>query len=150
MPRYLYAAEAVIDAPVEAVWAVLTDLARYDAWNPFTPVAKSTLRPGEPIDMRVHMDAYRVTISQRETVRAVEPNAKIVWGAEMMLGLVRAERTQTLEALGPTRTRYRTEDVIEGALSPLVHALMGGSVQRGFEGVARGLREACERARRAP
>ena len=57
---------------------------------------------------------------------------------------MRAERTQTLTKLEDGRTRYRTEDVIEGPLEPLVRVLMGGSIQRGFEGVARGLKERVE------
>lgn len=144
MPRRVYAAESVIDAPPEAVWAVLVDVARYAEWNPFTPVATTTLEVGAPIDMRVKMDGLRITVSQRETIRAVEPEAKLVWGMEMMLGMVRAERTQTLTPLEDGRTRYRTEDVIEGPLEPLVGLLMGGSIQRGFEGVARELKRRVE------
>ncbi len=144
MPRRVYAAESVIDAPPEAVWAVLVDVARYAEWNPFTPVATTTLAVGDPIDMRVKMDGLRITVSQRETIRAVEPGQRLVWGMEMMLGMVRAERTQTLTPLEDGRTRYRTEDVIEGPLEPLVGLLMGGSIQRGFEGVARELKRRVE------
>ncbi|MEZ4340500.1 MAG: SRPBCC domain-containing protein [Sandaracinaceae bacterium] len=150
MSRWVYAAECEIDAPVEEVWAVLLDLDGYADWNPFTPIAKTTLRVGDPIDMRVHMDGYGITISQREHIRAVEEHAKLVWGMEMLLGTVRAERTQTLTKLEDGRTRYRTEDVIEGPLEPLVRVLMGGSIQRGFEGVARGLKERVEGRRMKP
>lgn len=144
MPRRVYAAESEIDATVEEVWAVLVDVDGYADWNPFTPIAKTTLTVGEPIDMRVRMDGLGITVSQRETIRAVEPCSKLVWGMEMMLGMVRAERTQTLTPLEGGRTRYRTEDVIEGPLEPLVRVLMGGSIQRGFDGVARGLKARVE------
>lgn len=144
MPRRVYAAESVIDAPPADVWAVLVDVAGYGEWNPFTPVATTTLEVGAPIDMRVKMDGLGITVSQRETIRAVDPGARLVWGMEMMLGMVRAERTQTLTALPDGRTRYRTEDVIEGPLEPLVGLLMGGSIQRGFEGVARELKRRVE------
>ncbi len=136
MPRRTYVAEREIDAPIEAVWAVLIDVDRYGEWNPFTPIAKTTLEVGTPIDMRVRMDGLGISVSQRETIRAVEEHARLVWGMDMMLGLIRAERTQTLTPLAGGRTRYRTEDVIEGPLEPLVRVLMGGSIQRGFEGVA--------------
>lgn len=141
MSRRSYVAEAEIDAPVEEVWAALVDFERYRDWNPFTTEARTSFEVGRPIDMRVRLSSYGITISQRETVRAVEPNERIVWGTVMMLGFVRAERTQTLTALDGGRTRYRTEDVIEGALGGLVHVLMGRSIQTGFDGVAAGLRE---------
>lgn len=139
MPRRVYAAEVEIDAPIEEVWAVLTDLDAYPDWNPFTPSMRSTLEVGEPVDMRVRMAKLGLTVRQRETVRAVEPPARLVWGEDMMGGLVRAERVQTLTDLGDGRTRYRTEDVIEGPLGPLVFLLFGPSIQAGFDGVAEAL-----------
>jgi len=132
----VYAAEVEIDAPVDEVWAVLTDLDAYPEWNPFTPSMRSTLAVGEPIDMRVRMAKLGLTVRQRETVRAVEPRRRLVWGEDMMGGLVRAERVQTLTELPGGRTRYRTEDVIEGPLGPLVFLIFGPSIQAGFDSVA--------------
>jgi hypothetical protein len=59
-------------------------------------------------------------------------------------GAVRAERVQTLVPLG-ARTRYRTEDTIEGPLGALVFALFGRSVERGFAEMAAALRAEVER-----
>lgn len=141
MPRRVYSAEVEIDASPEAVWAVLRDVDAYAEWNPFTPDVQTTLRVGEPIDMRVRMEKLGFTVSQRETVRAVDENERLVWGMEMLFGLIRAERVQTLEPMPDGRTRYRTEDVIEGPLGPVVFLFFGPSIQVGFEGVAKGLAE---------
>jgi len=141
MPRRSYVAESEIDATPAEVWAVLVDIDRYGEWNPFTPEVKTTLTVGEPIDMKVHMSKLGFSVQQRETVRAVEPEARLVWGMQMLFGLIRAERVQTLEALEDGRTRYRTEDIIEGALEPFVRVLMGPSIQAGFDGVAAALEE---------
>lgn len=139
MPRRVYAAEVEIDAPVDAVWEVLVDLDGYADWNPFTPSMRSTLRVDAPIDMRVRMAKLGLTLRQRETVRAVDPPRRLVWGVDMMGGLVRAERLQTLTALDGDRTRYRTVNTIEGPLGPLVFLLFGPSIQAGFDGVAEAL-----------
>jgi uncharacterized protein YndB with AHSA1/START domain len=40
-------AEIEIDAPIEQVWAVLSDLPRYGEWNPFTPRVDGHLAVGE-------------------------------------------------------------------------------------------------------
>jgi len=147
MPRRVYVAEAEIDAPPAAVWAVLSDVAAYRAWNPFTPECVTSLEVGQPVDMRVRMAKLGFSVQQRETVRAVEPARRLVWGMRMLGGLVEAERTQTLSELDDGRTLYRTEDVIEGALGPLVFLLFGPSIQVGFDGVASALKARVESLR---
>ncbi|WP_280314638.1 SRPBCC family protein, partial [Nocardia abscessus] len=44
-----------IDAPADLVWQVITDFPRYGEWNPFVPECRSSLVPGEPIDMLVRV-----------------------------------------------------------------------------------------------
>lgn len=135
-------AESEIEAPAHAVWRVLVDLDGYGRWNPFTPAARSTLEVGAPIDMKVAL--WSGLRDQRELIRAVEPDRRLCWGARIAGGLVHGERCQTLEPLGPDRTRYVTEDRISGPLMPLVMVLYGRSMRKGFEGVARGLKAYCE------
>lgn len=137
--RRVYSASVILDAPVHAVWAVLVDFARYPDWNPFTIEVKTSLEVGTPIDMKVRMAKLGLTLWQRETVREVVPNARLVWGTRMLGGVIVAERTQILESMDDGKTRYRTEDVIEGPLAPLVFVMFGPSVQAGFDGVAAAL-----------
>lgn len=150
MARRTFRAEIEIEASASEVWAVLVDLPRYGEWNPFTVSMKSTLAVGSPIDMRVRMSRWRITIPQREEVREVRPPAdgaegRLVWGATMP-GVV-AQRVQTVTALGATRARYVTEDTIEGWMGGLVFSMFGGSLDDGFEGVARELKRRVEPGR---
>ena len=48
-----------IDAPIELVRDVLTDVARYDEWNPFAQCEGADLRVGAPIYMDVTLGPYR-------------------------------------------------------------------------------------------
>ncbi len=43
-----------------------------------------------------------------------------------------------------TRTRYVTEDLIEGTLNPIVNALFDSDVQNGFDNVASSLKTRAE------
>lgn len=54
------------------------------------------------------------------------------------------ERCQWLEALPGGGTRYVTQDLIEGTANPLVTALFGSDVQRGFDAVAVALKARVE------
>jgi hypothetical protein len=132
-------AEAVIGAPRERVWEVLVDFERYGEWNPFTPEVRTRLEAGVPVDMRVRL--WSGERGQREYVTQVVMGERVCWGMHMGAAwLLRAERCQWLEALDGGRTRYVTEDRLTGALTPLVLALYGRSMQRGFQGVADGLK----------
>lgn len=150
MSRHVYRAEIEIAASAAKVWGVLVDLDHYSAWNRFTVSMRSRLVVGEPIDMRVHMSRWRLTLSQRETVREVLPPgdetaARLVWGMRMP-GIV-AERVQTVTPLSADSCRYVTEDTIEGPLGGLVALLFAGSLDDGFAAVAHGL---ATRAARSP
>ena len=48
-------AEIEIDAPVERVWQILTDVDRYGDWNPFTPRVETSLAIGDPIHLHVRL-----------------------------------------------------------------------------------------------
>lgn len=140
----LYRAEVVIDATPEQVWAVLMDLDAYPLWNPFTIAMKSELKLGAVMDMKVAMQPWLV-LDQAEHIRVLKPNYKVCWGIDTDTGeYSRGERCQWLEVIGPNQTRYITEDLIEGKVTPLVTQLFGASLKRGFSGVAQGLKQRVE------
>lgn len=136
-------AEVEIDAPIEQVWRILTDLDHYGGWNPFTPHAESSLRIGDPIHLHVRLVGRRL-VHRVETVTRNQPHTL---GWEMKMGarfLLHAERVQVLTAIHAHRTRYVTEDRFSGWLRPLVLALYGKAMERGFMDCALGLKKAAE------
>jgi hypothetical protein len=141
----LYRAEALIDAAPARVFDVLLDLDGYGAWNPYTIAMKSSLRVGDPMVMTVRMNAL-LTLEQTEYIRVLDYDGyKICWGIETTTPeLNSGERCQWLEPQPDGRTRYVTEDLIEGSLNPLVSGLFDRDLQLGFEGVARGLERRAE------
>lgn len=150
-PMRTIAASATIDAPLARVWAVLSDLSSYPAWSPFVVAVDGPLAVGTPVTLHVAMTPGRKPLRQVETVSKVDPpgagadRAELSWGTVMgHPTLLRAERYQRLTALGPGQTRYETADEFEGLLVPIVFALYGASIQRGFDETARALKARCE------
>jgi hypothetical protein len=140
----LYRSEAEIDAPPDVVWGVLVDLGAYPLWNPYTIAMRSTLRVGDPMVMTVKMNEL-ITIEQTEHIRVLEAGHKVCWGIETDTPEFNSgERCQWLEPLPGGGTRYITEDLIEGLANPLVLGLFDGDLQRGFDGVAAGLKARAE------
>jgi hypothetical protein len=136
-------AEVEIDAPIDRVWRILNDFDRYGEWNPFTPRVETTLEIGAPIHLHVRLVGQRLT----HRVEVVTRNQPYTLGWEMQLGarfLLHAERVQVLTAIDEGRTHYLTEDCFTGWLRPLVLALFGRAMQRGFADCGLGLKKAAE------
>ena len=145
------ATEIDIDAPRARVWSILVDLAHYPEWNPFTPRVEASLKIGEPVILHVAMrGAGHDTMRQPEVMTSYVEGEELGWGTTMLHSAVlRANRTQRLIALTEARTRYVSVDRFEGAIVPLVMALYGASVQRGFDETARALKTRAERSIRS-
>ena len=137
-------AEIEIDAPAERVFEILTDLDAYSEWNPFTPRVESTLLPGDPVHLHVRLLGRRLS-HRVEIVSSNQRPSKLCWGMQMGPRFVlRAERCQTVTPVGGQRTRYVNEDRIHGWLAPVVMAIFGPAMQRGFEQVAVALKKRAE------
>ncbi len=140
-------ARSEIQAPIEAVWAVLRDFGSYPEWNPFTVGVETTLAVGSPVVLYVQMTPSR-RLKQVERVTAVEAPHTMNWGMEMIAApLLKARRIQRLTPIGDgSRTEYYTSDTFSGVLAGLVLRLFGKHIAVGFEGVAESLKRRVEEA----
>lgn len=133
-----------ISAPPEIVWQVITDLEHYGEWNPFVVSCRSTLRPGDPIDMQVKVFSGRAQ-AQRETVFEHVPGRKLCYGLDgKPTGAVRSMRCHLLESAGGTTTVYRSHFELSGWLAPVLQALLGRQLRRGFSGMTDGIGKRAE------
>lgn len=133
-----------IDAAPEVVWGVLTDFDHYEQWNPLAVRCATSLVPGEPIDMQVQLKPGPLR-RQREWVRTHTPGQEFSYSMKPVSGgALRSLRTQKVEAIAGNRTRYTAHFEVRGWLSPLVKALLGKDLKRGFDGVAAGLKRQAE------
>lgn len=138
---YEFRAEVEVEVPVGRAWAVLTDFAAYPEWNPFTRAVRCSGEVGSRVVMDVAF-ARRRSVTQTETLREFARPTRLVWALDQApRWLLWAERVQTLEPLGPERTRYVTVDTIGGALGGVVNALYGADLRDGFTAMATAFRE---------
>jgi hypothetical protein len=135
-----------IEAPAELVWEVITDFPRYAEWNPFIVACSSTLKPGDPIDLQVMLTSRPQ--KQREWILSHSPGAEFVYCMKPVPGLLRSRRSHKVSALGPGRSRYESHFELAGAMRPLVLALFGGGMRRGFAGMTAGIKTRAEQLQR--
>jgi hypothetical protein len=136
-------AETEIDAPIERVWQILMDIDRYGEWNPFTPRVETTFEIGDPIHLHVRLLGKHLM----HRVEFITRNEPYTLGWDMTLGarfLLHAERVQVLTETPEGRTHYMTEDCFTGWLRPVVLAVFGKAMERGFTDCGLGLKKATE------
>lgn len=108
--RRLYASEAVIAAPVETVWEILTDFPRLGEWNPLLLSIEGELGLGARLRVRVAPLPQPV----EATVVRYNPPYELAWLDHVPLGAVTPQLSIRLEPAGEGRTRFVVQESFEG------------------------------------
>jgi uncharacterized protein YndB with AHSA1/START domain len=88
-----FSCRTTIRATPERIWAILTDAARYPAWNPTVTSIDGRIAPGERIAVHMKLNpgrAFRVAVAE------FVPPSRMVWRGGMPLGLFTGERVFAL------------------------------------------------------
>ncbi|MFI7675335.1 SRPBCC family protein [Actinophytocola sp. NPDC049390] len=132
-----------INAPVEVVWAQLTDTAAFADWNPFMPRLEGALSEGERLEVRITPPGAK-GMTFRPTVTAVEEGRKLEWLGRLGLpGLFDGRHAFTLTATADG-TRLTQEETFTGVLVPLLASTLGRT-ESGFRQMNEALKERAER-----
>jgi uncharacterized protein YndB with AHSA1/START domain len=111
-----YQATALIDAPPEQVWRVLTDIAAWPGWDSGVIKVDGRLALGEKLSITVEANPGRVF--PVKVVTLSEPDL-IVFRGGMPLGLFVGERTYTLER-DRSATRFTMRELYTGPLAGMI------------------------------
>lgn len=136
-----------INAPASVVWQVLTDLPRYNEWNPFCIRAVSTLEMGAPVEMTLinYATAGGPTVPNLEYVCGFEPERLLSWEfPNLDFWPYPARRDQVITPTGPDSCTYYSTDAFLGANGIHVFRFAGPWVKRAFDDTALALKARAE------
>ena len=142
MKHELYT-EITIDAPPEAVWAILTDLDRYEDWNPFVTSSSGTPSVGERLVNRLEPPGGKA-MTFKPTVTAVEEGRVFEWLGRLGLPGIFDGRHRFEVHAADTGTLFRQEEYFNGILVPFLRTSLDDSTVRGFEAMNEALKERAE------
>jgi hypothetical protein len=147
-PGIVRAAPVIIRASRESAWQVLADFPAYGDWCPFTRGIQCSGKLGESVQLSLRWDASLgpPTQTQTEVLQVWDPGKAMGWGLNWPAGALRAERLQWLENHENGTIKYHTYDRFSGALAPIVLALYGKRITRGFMHVGNALKLRLETA----
>lgn len=135
--------ELIIDAPPETVWQVISNLAAYGEWNPFVRQASSSLQPGDEISMQVKL--VGPPQKQIEVVTGYQEGKGFSYRMKPFpLGALASARDHLIEPAADGKTRYCSHFELRGWLAPVVKAMLSGPLQKGFDGMAKGIKARAE------
>jgi hypothetical protein len=104
-----------IDAPPEAVWAVLTDLGRYPEWNPLFREASGQVAAGSRITLRSVHPANGRLMTVRPKITVADPGVELTWTSSLP-GIISGEHRFTLTPAGGG-TRLEQSEAFHGLLA---------------------------------
>jgi len=108
--------KTVVRAPVDRIWALLTDAPGYPSWNTTVDRIEGRIALGEKITVHAKVSpgrAFPVRVS------ALVPNERMVWSGGMPLGLFKGERTFSLTRAGDG-VEFSMREVYTGLFSPMI------------------------------
>jgi uncharacterized protein YndB with AHSA1/START domain len=144
--RRVLSCEIAIDAPPDAVWAVLTDLASHRAWNSYAPEWSGELVPGGALHIVAKPGGS--TRRFRATVREVDPPRRLVYesriGAPALMRMSHEIELRDEPAGAGPRCTLVQHERISGLLVPLVWRIFERQAGAGFTRMNEDLKRAAE------
>ena len=137
--RHEIRTEIDIEAPPDEVWAQLTDLDSYAAWNPFITTAKGAPAPGRRLSLRMQPAGGRA-ITIRPRVTAASPGSVLEWLGHLGVPGIFDGRHRFELSATPSGTHVVQREEFRGVLvRPLRRSLDTGT-RAGFEAMNAALR----------
>jgi len=134
-----------IHAPVQAVWAELSAVSTYPAWNPFITTFKGELVVGHRVEVRIAPPGAR-PMTFRPTITAVEEGRRLEWlGRLLVPGVFDGRHSFHLEDLGQGWTRLTQSESFSGVLVALTSKTLERT-REGFEAMNQAVRLRAETA----
>lgn len=131
--------EMVIDAPPEQVWAVLTDFASWDEWNP--TLQRTSGPPVVGTEVRMKLRLGPLNVPMRQQIRAVDPPRTLVWRSKQLVpaSALDVVRTFVLHPVDGGRTSLVQSEKTTGFLAWVEVLLLGRLITKGYNDLARAL-----------
>lgn len=142
---HLLETQIEIAAPVERVWALLTDFPSYSRWNPFVRSIEGTLEVDQSLKVLIQPPGAS-GMQFRPTVLAVEPNRELRWKGRLFLpGLFDGEHYFQLESKPGGGLTFRQGETFSGILVPLFKRSLDDATRQGFVAMNEALKREAEK-----
>jgi hypothetical protein len=131
--------EETIDAPVEVVFGLMSDLLKYRNWNPFLITCSGRVEMGGVVSGKSVLG--KSTTSYRHKIFEYVPNRSLCWHDFGLLSLFVYSRRSRYAETRDGKTHYKCHLIVTGPLSGLVNLMYGEGLRNGIVAEAGALKK---------
>lgn len=135
-----------IDATASLVWAILTDFASYQRWNPFIRAIHGRADSGKSVRLTLQRQGH-APLSTRSTLTHVREPRELRWRRRLLLpALFASEHRFRIESRPDGGVRFHQTEHIAGLLAPLLSRERLRATEQDFHAMNHALKTRAERA----
>jgi hypothetical protein len=134
-----------VQAPGSVIWAMVSDINGWPAWNPIYPKAEGEVQFGARLKLEVALPGEKPRAIQ-PTIQDWTPGEQIIWTLSLMGGLLRSTRYIEIEVLGDTNCIFSNGEFFEGPLMRFMPRRLRRAIKAGFRQFCETVRERAEAA----
>ncbi|OPX65778.1 MAG: Polyketide cyclase / dehydrase and lipid transport [Methanomassiliicoccales archaeon PtaB.Bin215] len=106
----------MINVPADKVWAVLSERALYQEWNPFITQLSGELKEGNLLDVTVVLPDRKDTKFKSKVVK-VEPNKELLTKGAIKKGLLTSEHSFLIEVIEENKCVFSQKVIFTGLMT---------------------------------
>jgi len=137
-----------VQTPAAAVWAFVSDINGWSAWNPLYPKARGELAFDSRLDLTVTLPGEAPREIQPVIVDWT-PNEQIIWRLSMLGGLLRSTRYIETETLDNGNVIFSNGEIFEGPLLWMISRKQRRAIKAGIVEFCEAVRDRAEAAWKA-
>lgn len=134
--------EILIEAPVKTVWKVLTEITKWEEWNPFIIQSAGTVALDATIINTMVGDGKKMTFKPKIIV--LEENKEFTWLGQLFFPGLFDGRHQFLLEENQGKTKFKQHEDFKGILSSIILKKIGHSTADNFRMMNEALKERVE------
>ncbi len=123
----------IIEASPEQVWHVLTDFAKYQAWNPFIIAVTGKPQRGEQLTITIKQQGQN-PMNFHPTILVCDASRELRWLGKLFVPrLFDGEHSFMLDVLSDGQVRFTQAETFRGLLVPLLGSVIRATEERFHE-----------------
>ncbi len=132
--------QTIVNASSETVFNIITDLGRYEEWNPWIIEACGIPEEGQLINVKAKMGDRVISVQHRIIIS--KPNIEFRWcDVGWFTKLAYGERARFIRSLSNGGVEYRVELTVTGLFCWFVKLVYGKSLKAGLKVETNALKE---------